>query len=157
VSDVVVAAAIAAGVGLLGTAATLTVTRWNIKDQAHQRTEEAKGAARQNRRESYGELAWLLLRLRKYHTLGYPPSHDDWSEWLDQYAYGSGVVLIVATPAVGEAVDSFSAALATAARELREAADGRGSWADAYSRYAPELDEQITALLERMRTDVAPD
>lgn len=84
-NDVVAAALIAGLVGLLGSAATLIVTRMNVADQTRQRRIDRVHEIQESRKEPYAEMAWHLNRLHKYSTVGFPPGLDDWMEWLDHY------------------------------------------------------------------------
>jgi hypothetical protein len=124
-SDVVAAALIAGMVGLLGTAATVLVTRWNTTAQARQRDQAREDAAKGNRQSKYADLAWQLQRLHKYASFGRAPDKGDWEDWLDYYAFSSGVVLIVCSAQVADAVNAFTAALEEAAPDFREAVESK--------------------------------
>lgn len=157
-SDVVAAALIAGGVGLLGSVATLTVTRWNTIDQTRQRHEDQLIEARTGRQEQYARLAWQLGRLHKYDALGFAPTREDWADWLDQYDYICGVVQIVGSESVNDGVSAFTSALEEAAPDLRAVFDGTPDpvgerWHAAYQRYRTTLDRARADLLDRMRRD----
>jgi hypothetical protein len=167
VSDVVAAALIAGLVGLLGTVASLILTRWNMRDQAQQREEVRRQArndlVRSARQEHYAQLAWLLNRLHKYADLGLPPSEADWTDRLDQYAFSSGLMTIVSSAPVDEGVRGFTAALERAAPDLLMAVSrkrqdivghGINPWTEAYRKHEEALEVARIELLTRMRHDV---
>lgn len=160
VNDVVLAALIAGVVGLLGTGATLLVTRWNLTDQATQRQNARMDAFLQSRREQYGELLWLLNRLKKYGELGYPPTQTDWSDWLDQYSYHSSLVSLLGSAAVADGVETFTAALHDAAQDLGDVLLPQGGdgiadgWAEAYRTHQEALEVARDRLILRMRQDL---
>jgi hypothetical protein len=158
-SDVVAAALIAGLVGLLGSVATIIVTRMNVADQTQQRRIDRHHEVHESRKTPYAEMAWHLNRLHKYSTVGFPPGLDDWVDWLDHYDYTSGVVQIIGTPGVIEAVEAYDAALGEAASDLRAAVDGAAgiTWMDAYRPHADGLERARQGLLSAMRTDAQTD
>ena len=111
-------------------------------------------------------MAWALHCLHKYANLGYPPSRQHWVDWLDDYAFIEGVVLIVCTPSVADAVAAFSAALEAAAPDLRASlpegptdvavVDDQNAWISAYRAHQAALDDARRVLLAQMPQDVGP-
>lgn len=155
-SDVVAAALIAGLVGLCGSVATIVVMRLSAGDLKRQRDVEWLHELGQERKKAYADLAWHLNRLHKFSTIGFPPSCDDWMDWLDQYEFTTGVVLIVGTPTVVDAVGSHTVELEAAAPALRLAVtqypDGT-SWPIAYAPYADCLEDASRRLFDAMRAD----
>lgn len=152
----VAAALIAGAVGLCGSVATIVVMRLSAGDLRRQRNDEWLHQLRQERKNAYADLAWHLNRLHKFSTIGFPPSYNDWMDWLDHYEFTTGVVLIVGTPSVVDAVRFHTSELETAAPALRLAvtqdADGT-TWPIAYAPYAGRLEVASRRLLDEMRAD----
>lgn len=157
-SDVVAAALIAGTIGLLGSAITLMVTRRNSIDQRQQHREDTERTDRQVRQDHCAQLAWQIGRLHKYDALGFPPTREDWADWLDHYAFTAGVVMIHGTSEVVAGVQAFTAALEDAAPDLRLATESaRGDeWRAAYGPYKKRLEVARQDLVDRMRRDAYP-
>jgi hypothetical protein len=150
-SDVIAAAAIAGGVGLAGTVATLVSAQLTAAQQRRLRAIDREHTDRATRNEKYSEVAWCVQRFHKYGTIGAPPNRSDWTDWLDSWAYWSGVMAIVGEPAAVDATNTFTRALEHYGPALLAAADEPDRWRHVYEQHSETFDEARLRLLAEMR------
>ena len=159
-SDVIWAAIVAGAVGVLGSMVGSVTTVWTARQSAtqeEQRREEDRFEAAQGERVAdYKQFAWLLERLSKYAATGYPPSAEDWMDWLDHYYYWRAAILVSGASSVVAASDAMTEQLEASGAMLAEAAE-QGRWREAFAGGASALERARVALLEAMRADAEAD
>jgi len=159
-SDVIWAAIVAGVVGVLGSGVgsltTLRIARQTAKQDQQRREEDRFEAAQGERVVDYKQFAWLLERLRKYAATGYPPSAEDWMDWLDHYYYWRAAIIVGGASSVVAASDAMTEQLDASGALLAEAAE-EGRWREAFEGGGGALECARMALLEAMREDALAD
>jgi hypothetical protein len=169
-SDVIWAAAIAGGVGVLGNAATLWATQ--LQRASHERTEtkriaadaarlkaEHEEAERQRRLTSYQSLMVVLAELDRAATWG-TATDKEVDAMIARFLQLHADVLLIGTDAVGDALHPVDEGLNTVGAEMAhmQARDPGESVADAhataYQRHRESLLAAQGALMSAMHEDV---
>lgn len=159
-SDVIWAAIVAGAVGVLGSVVgsvtTVRIARLTAKQEQRRRAEDRFEAAQGERVVDYREFAWLLERLDKYAETGYPPSAEDWMDWLDLFHYWRAAIVVSGDASVLAASDAMSEQLKASGSVLAVAAE-EGRWREAFAENGDELKRARVALLAAMRDDAQAD
>ncbi len=150
-SDVIWAALVAGGVALAGNVVTYRLAVSHQKEEFRRQDAERNERRRGNQQSVYVQLSFMLNRLAKY-AHNYSPSKEDWQGWLDYYAYWSGLVLIVGSEPIIQAVTSFNALLDSIGPDLARAAE-RDHWQAAFKEHADKIESARKAVTKALRDD----
>ncbi len=163
-SDVVAAALIAAGVGVIGNAVTfavaITTTARQTKADADRLRAEHREDDRRLRRDAYARLLNALERLDAMNSAYIPaPTLDALEAWLMEFRAASVGVQLVASPEVAEARKAIADVLDSLTQEVMERTEMGQPMNMAlgvpYVQTRPRLNEVGKALGKAMREDLA--